>query len=112
MADEGEQPEPFTIPLPPGFPPHPHAGDRVLFFRAGEEAEAAGGKEHEDIMLRRVPREVAMRFRAAAGGRAMTHAQYLTALVELHATSRERADAGDESARAALDELGLQTVNV
>jgi hypothetical protein len=42
----------------------------------------------------------------------MTHAQYLTALVELHARIRERADAGDETARAALDELGLQTVNV
>ena len=69
MADEGEQPEPFTIPLPPGFPPHPpHAGDRVFYF--GSEQAEAGGKEHEDIMLRRVPREVAMRFRAAAGGRA------------------------------------------
>ena len=63
-------------------------------------------------MLRRVPREVAMRFRAAAGGRAMTHAQYLTALVELHAAIRERADAGDETAREALDALGLQTVAV
>ena len=51
-------------PLPPGFPPHPpHAEDGVFYFRS-DEAEAAGGKEHEDIMLRRVPREVAMRFRA------------------------------------------------
>ena len=100
------------MPLPPGFPPHPpHGGDRVLFFRT-EESDVAAGKEHEDIMLRRVPREVAMRFRAAAGGRAMTHAQYLTALVELHAAIRERADAGDETARTVLDELGLQTVNV
>ncbi len=112
MADQSEQPEPFTIPLPPGFPPHPpHAEDRVFYFRT-DEAEAAGGKEHEDIMLRRVPREVAMRFRAAAGGRAMTHAQYLTALVELHAMIRARADAEDETAKAVLDELGLQTVNV
>jgi hypothetical protein len=109
---EDESPEPFTIPLPPGFPPHPGHGDRVLFFRSGEEADIGSGKEHEDIMLRRVPREVAMRYRAAAGGRGMTHAQYLTALVELHARIRERADAGDETARAALDELGLQTVNV
>ena len=108
-------PEPFTVPLPPGFPPPgfppPGAGDRVLFYRA-EGAEGSGAKEHEDIMLRRVPREVAMRYRAAAGGRAMTHAQYLTALVELHARIRALAEGGDESARAALDELGLQTVSV
>jgi hypothetical protein len=42
----------------------------------------------------------------------MTHAQYLTALVELHAAIRERADAGDETAKTVLEELGLQTVNV
>jgi hypothetical protein len=114
MVDDPEHPEPFTIPLPPpGFPPHPpHAGDRVLFFRSVEGEDTGGGKEHEDIMLRRVPREIAMRFRAAAGGRAMTHAQYLTALVELHAALRERADAGDAAAKATLDGLGLQTVNV
>ena len=106
---DDERPEPFTIPVPPGFPP-PH-GDRVLFFRS-EEAEPGSGKEHEDIMLRRVPRAVAMRFRAAAGGRAMTHAQYLTALVELHAAIRERADAGDETATTVLEELSLQTVSV
>jgi hypothetical protein len=111
--DETEQSEPFTIPLPPGFPPHPpHGADRVLFFRSSDETEAGTAKEHEDIMLRRVPRQVAMRFRAAAGGRAMTHAQYLTALVELHAAIRERADGGDESATAVLEEFGLQTVNV
>jgi len=34
------------------------------------------------------------------------------ALVELHATIRERADGGDESAKAVLEELGLQTVAV
>ena len=80
-------------------------------FRS-EESETPGGKEHEDIMFRRVPREVAMRFRAGAGGRALTHAQYLTALVELHARVRAAADGGDEAARTALDELGLQTVAV
>jgi hypothetical protein len=111
MDDEAERPEPFTIPVPPGFPPPHHHGDRVVFFRS-EEAEPASGKEHEDIMLRRVPRAVAMRYRAAAGGRAMTHAQYLTALVELHAAIRGRADAGDESAKTVLERLGLQTVNV
>ena len=112
MSNEAEHSEPFTIPVPPGFPPHPpHPGDRVLFFRS-EEPETTPGKEHEDIMLRRVPREVAMRYRAAAGGRAMTHAQYLTALVELHGKIRELADGGDTAARTALDELGLQTVAV
>ena len=59
-----------------------------MFFRSSEETEVGSGKEHEDIMFRRVPREVAMRYRAAAGGRGMTHAQYLTALVELHARIR------------------------
>jgi hypothetical protein len=107
--DEGS--EPFTVPLPPGFPPpgfpHPGAGD-VMFVRTG----GAEGKEHEDIMFRRVPREVGMRYRAAAGGRGMTHAQYLTALVELHARVRALADAGDEKARETLEELGLQTVAV
>ena len=112
MTDE--DPQPFTVPLPPGLPPpgfpgH-HARD-VIFFRS-DEGEGPAGKEHEDIMLRRVPREVAMRYRAAAGARGMTHAQYLTALVELHARIRARAEAGDEGAKAVLDELGLQTVSV
>jgi hypothetical protein len=113
VEDEGA--EPFTVPVPPGFPPPgfpaPGPGDRVLFFRS-DEGEGPAGKEHEDIMLRRVPREIAMRYRAAAGGRAMTHAQYLTALVELHARIRALADAGDEKARETLQELGLQTVAV
>jgi hypothetical protein len=110
--DEDEVPGPFTMPVPPGFPPPHGRGDRVLYFRTEDTDAGPGAKEHEDIMLRRVPREVAMRYRAAAGGRAMTHAQYLTALVELHGRVRERADAGDESARAVLEELGLQTVAV
>ena len=43
----------------------------------------------------------------------MTHAQYLTALVELHARVRELADGGRRAGRAELlDELGLQTVSV
>ena len=113
--DEDDVPGKFTMPVPPGFPPGDHLlgrGDRVLFFRTEEGEGAPGAKDHEDIMLRRVPREVAMRYRAAAGGRAMTHAQYLTALVELHAKIRERADGGDETAKAVLEELGLQTVAV
>jgi hypothetical protein len=116
MNDETSGPEPFAVPLPagfppPGFPPPPGPQDRVLFLRA-EDAEGPPGKEHEDIMLRRVPRGIAMRFRAAAGGRGMTHAQYLTALVELHARVRVAADGGDAAAAALLDELGLQTVSV
>lgn len=110
-----DEPRPFTIPLPPGFPPpFPHAGirrDHVFVVGDGGD-EGQVGKEHEDIMLRRVPREIAMRYRAAAGGRGLTHAQYLTALVELHGRIRAAADAGDEAARAVLDELGLQTVSV
>ena len=44
-----------------------------------------------------------MRFRAAAGGRGMTHGQYLTALVELDAADPRGGGRGDE-ARAVLDE--------
>ena len=101
-------------PLPPGFPPpFPHGpGDRVLFFRS-DETDGPAGREHEDIMLRRVPRETAMQFRAAAGGRGLTHAQYLNALVELHRRVRERADTGDAAdLQAVLSELGLATVTV
>jgi hypothetical protein len=96
------------FPPPPGFPPPPH-GRRVVFFR--DDADEPG-REHEDIMLRKVPRDTAMRFRAAAGGRGLTHAQYLTALVELHARIRALGEAGDEQAAAALAALGLQTVSV
>ena len=68
------EPETFTMPVPPPFPPHgPHAHD-VLYFRAGEGAAEPGAREHEDIMLRRVPRETAMRFRAGSR-RALPHAR-------------------------------------
>jgi hypothetical protein len=109
--EESIEPKPFTMPLPPGFQPPfpPGPGDKFFWIRSEEEA---GGKEHEDIMLRRVPRETAMRFRAAAGGRALTHAQYLSALVALHARLRELADQGDEALRAELDRLGLTTVQI
>jgi hypothetical protein len=100
--------ETFRVPLPP--PPFPPPHRDVVFFR--RELEGEGPREHEDILLRRVPREVAGRFRAGAGGRALTHAQYLTALVELHRRLREQADAGDESACALLDELGLTSVTI
>jgi hypothetical protein len=100
--------ETFEIPLPPPFPPG--RGDVLFFRREAEEGEA--GREHEDIMLRRVPRDIAGHFRAGAGGRGLTHAQFLTALVELHRRLRERADAGDEQARSLLQELGLSSVTV
>jgi len=71
-----------------------------------------GERTHEDLMLRKVPAPVARRFRAAAGGRALTHAQYLTALVELHEMLRARADGGDAAAAADLQALALQSVTV
>ena len=101
--------ETFHLPLPPPPLPPPH-GD-VMFVRH-EAAGAEASREHEDIMLRRVPRETAGWFRAGAGGRGVTHAQYLTALVELHRRLREQADGGDERARTLLDELGLASVTV
>ena len=104
MSDDEE----FTIPLPP--PPFGAPHRDVVFFR--REAEGAGTKEFEDIMLRRVPRETAMHFRGSAGGRGLTHAQYLKALVDLHARVRARADEGDEGLKALLDELGLASVTV
>ncbi len=108
MSDEEE----FTRPAAPAAvrPAPPHHD--VVFFRR-ETAGGAGTKEFEDIMLRRVPRETAMQFRGSAGGRGLTHAQYLKALVELHARIRERADEGNESTRRLLlDELGLASVTV
>jgi hypothetical protein len=104
--DEFGESVPFTVPVPPPFPP----GDAdVVFFarRGGPE-----GKEHEDIMLRRVPREIAQRFRAAAGARGSTHAQHLGALVALHEAVRARADAGDAELAAELERLGLSTVSI
>jgi hypothetical protein len=102
-----EHDETFHVPLPPP-PPHLPQHD-VLFFRS---ADAPGDREHEDIMLRRVPRETAARFRAGAGGRSLTHAQYLTALVELHRRLRESADNGDERIAKELEALGLSSVSV
>ena len=101
----------FTIPVPPPFPGPPGPPGDVVFFRSGGPAEA-GAKEHEDIMLRRVPRDTAMRFRGSAGGRGMTHAQYLTALVDLHRRVRELADDGDARLGSELDALGLASVTV
>jgi len=113
MSDDDLPPgdEPFQIPLPP--PPPGAFGRDVLYFRgSGPMPEGAGQRDAEDIMLRRVPTATAMRFRAAAGGRGMTHAQYLAALVGLHEEIRTAADGGDAALAAVLDKLGLQTVSV
>jgi hypothetical protein len=105
---EDDDPQPFTVPLPP--PPFPGSRDKFLYVRS--RGGEAGDKEHEDLMLRRVPRETAMRFRGSAGGRGLTHAQYLTALASLHESMRTLADDGDEGVRAELERLGLTTVTV
>jgi hypothetical protein len=112
MADdelEGKEGEPerfHGVPVPAGFPPH---GEGAFWF-----AKASGGsdREFDDMMLRRVPGPVAARFRAAAGARGFTHAQYLAALVALHEAMRERADGGDGEMAATLDRLGLGTVSI
>ena len=95
---------------PPPFPPVPPMhGPNMVYFQRRVEDE---GRESEDLMLRKVPRETAMHFRAAAGGRALTHAQYLTALVALHEAARTLAEGGDEALLAELERLGLTTVTV
>jgi hypothetical protein len=105
--------ETFHMPLPP-LPPLPHGrpGERdVVFFRR-EEQHVREERDSEDIMLRSVPKLVAQHFRGAAGGRGMTHAQYLAALVELHQAMRERADGGDSELGAELEKLGLSTISI
>jgi hypothetical protein len=111
---EGEGP--FEVPLPPPpFGPPPGGRDVVYVRHAGPPPGGEPGapaRDAEDIMLRRVPADVARRFRAAAGGRAMTHAQYLSGLVALHEAVRAMADGGDERAAAELERLGLGSVTV
>ena len=100
----------FHVPAPPPpFPPVPPPGPGMLYFQRRIEDD---GREHEDLMLRKVPRETAMRFRAAAGGRSMTYAQYLSALTALHEVARSLADGGHEDVKAELERLGLGTVTV
>jgi hypothetical protein len=97
--------DPFTIPLPPGL----HAeGDVMYFGRHGEPPT----RDHEDIMLRRVPKETAARFRGAAGARGFTHAQYLAALVQLHEAMRAKADGGDQALAEQLEQLGLSSITI
>jgi hypothetical protein len=118
MMNEEEEPpldddeETFPFPPPP-LPPRVRArvgGDRDLVFAA--RRVGPGDRDHEDIMLRRVPRSVGHRFRGAAGARGLTHAQYLAALVDLHEAMRQRADQGDPEVAATLERLGLRTVSI
>jgi hypothetical protein len=106
--DDEPDVEPFNIPLPP--PPHGLARhEDVVFFARGAGRKS---KDHEDIMLRRVPRAAANRFRGAAGARGLTHGQYLAALVALHEAMRQRADGGDAELAAELEKLALNTVSI
>ena len=82
----------------------------MLYVR--QELGEGEGRASEDLMLRRVPRETAMRFRAAAGGRGSTYAQHLTALTALHEAMRTLADGGHADVQAELERLGLTTVTV
>ena len=109
-GDEGDQrEEAATLRSPVPAIPLPVPGKRVVVWLQDEETPS---REFEDIMLRRVPSAVAHHFRGAAGARGLTHAQYLSALVALHDALRLRADGGDASAAATLDELGLRTVSI
>src|SRR5262245_58549216 len=102
---------PLRVPLPPPPPLPPPAGGDVVFFTQSV-APPRAEREDEDVMLRRVPADVARRFRAAAGGRALTHAQYLAGLVALHEAMRALADGGDEHVQGELERLGLGSVTV
>jgi hypothetical protein len=66
----------------------------------------------EPLGLEAFGRPRKLRFRAAAGGRGMTHAQYVAALVALHEAMRALADSGNETVDAELGKLGLSTVSV
>ena len=95
--------------MPRSGPTHPISG--AVDVAHVVVNEALGSSLRADCGTR-PRRRVAMRYRAGAGARGMTHALYLTALVELHAKIRELADGGDAAARTALNELGLETVAV
>jgi hypothetical protein len=104
-----DEPQKFAASLPgPPFALPP--GEQVVFWAT--ESDSTGRRDHDDIMLRRVPAAVAHRFRGAAGARGFTHAQYLGALVALHEAMRERADSGDTQVAAVLRQLGLGTVAI
>jgi hypothetical protein len=106
-GEHGGESGTFYASFPPGPPLQP---GKNVFWAA--ESDTGGGREYEDIMLRRVPAAVAHRFRGAAGARGFTHAQYLTALVSLHEAMRKRADEGDADMTAVLGQLGLGTVSI
>src|SRR4051794_17586782 len=98
----------FRLPLPP--PGLEEEGD-VLFIRA-QGPPRDGNRDAEDILMRRVPARSAARFRGAAGGRGLTHGQYLAALVDLHERMRGLAEQGNQAVAQELETLGLATVTV
>jgi hypothetical protein len=111
MSQEHDEDVVFHVPVPPPpFPPVPPHAPNMVYVR--QRVEDGEGRESEDLMLRKVPRETAMRFRAAAGGRSLTHAQYLAALVALHEATRTLAESGHAEVAAELERLGLTTVTV
>jgi hypothetical protein len=115
MNEHDEEDVVFHVPVPPGpvppaFPPVPAHAPHMVYVRDRRADDES--REWEDLMLRKVPRDTAMRFRAAAGGRGLTYAQYLTALVSLHEAARTLAEAGDDGVTAELERLGLTTVTV
>jgi hypothetical protein len=109
-AQSSEEGDETFFHAPVRGPRVPAPGKNLVFWSV--ETDEGGGREFEDIMLRRVPAAVANHFRGAAGARGLTHAQYLTALVTLHEAARRRADAGDEGMTGMVSELGLQTVSI
>jgi hypothetical protein len=111
VSDHEQEDVLYRVPAPPPpFPPvPPPGGPQMVYFERRIEED---GREHEDLMLRKVPRETAMRFRAAAGGRSLTYGQYLSALTALHEAARALADGGNDAVRAELERLGLGTVTV
>ena len=92
-------------------PPWP-SSSKDVFFWAAADPDGPAGREHEEIMLRRVLAAVAHGFRGAAGARGSTHGQYLSALIALHEAMRKRADSGDADVAAALAQLGLGIVSI
>ena len=110
MSNHEEDDVVFQVPVPPPpFPAVPAHAPHMVYVRHSDEDE---DRRSEDLMLRKVPRETAMRFRAAAGARGLTHAQYLAALVALHEAARTAAEGGNEAIAAELERLGLTTVTV
>ena len=62
------------------------------------------------LNIRQLDSCTADNFRRGALARQLTQAQYLEQLVALHIAVRVRADAGDDTAKELLANIGLETV--